>query len=230
MGGWPRRSVPSNGQSRAERAKKGTHAVNVSNEHSADSPGSARRFDRMARFPARFRTVVTARSAFVTQPSKRGHLAKKSGQTPKRKCPSARRKAHRKTRAGIQNLAGARPARPAIPMRDPHRKRTPASQQHSQRHHRPEDGQCPDERDPGFRHVRDPRRRLRSSGMLSAPGLHNRISSYVGTPRGTRGSEVLASFTVSHEGRSTGHTVIRRATIGVPRLRSQYRLRHGMLV
>ena len=78
--------------------KEGTYAVNVSNEHPPDSPLPARRFDRVARAPDRIHTIVTARSAFVAEPSSRGHRANKSGQTPKPWCASARRATRRGTR------------------------------------------------------------------------------------------------------------------------------------
>ena len=119
---------------------------------------------------------------------------------------------------GIPNRTGPQPVHRVIPVRGPHRRGPPASQHAPQGHDSPEDGQCPDQPGPGFRHARDPRRRLRSSGMLSAPGLRDRIGLHVGTPRETSGSEVLASFTVSHEGRSTGYSVIRLTTIGVSRV------------
>ena len=92
------------GHPRDQGTKEGTHAVNVSNEQSPHSPLSARRFDRVARFPSRINTVVTARSAFVTQPSSRGHLAKEAGQTPKPRCPSARRDTRRETRVRISRI------------------------------------------------------------------------------------------------------------------------------
>ena len=207
------------GHPRDQGAKKGTHAVNVSNEQSPHSPLPARRFDRVARFPSRINTVVTARPASVTAwPSSRGHLAKEAGQTPKPRCPSGRRKARRETRVRIETPADPGTARRPIPVRHSHRDEPSRSLYHSQAHRRPEDGQRPDQSGPSVRHARDPRRQFKSFGMLSAPGLRDRLDLPLGRPHGTRGSKVLASFTISLERRSNRHAIIRLALRDVPRV------------
>jgi hypothetical protein len=149
-------------QPRAERCNEGTHAVNVSNEHSADLPRSARRFDRMARFPVRINTVVTARSAFMVPPLGQELRARKSAQTPKPRCPLVRRAFRRETRAAILKRSRPRPAPPVFPAREPRRKCPPERPQERGGDDHRQDDPYPDEASPGFRHARGPRRRLRT--------------------------------------------------------------------
>jgi hypothetical protein len=66
---------------------------------------------------------------------------------------------------------------PRLPARKTLRVRSPPGSLDPEGHRRPEEGQCPDGSRPSLRHARDPRCRLKSSGMLSAPGLRNRIGS-----------------------------------------------------
>ncbi len=90
---------------------------------------------------------------------------------------------------------------------------------HPQGHHRPEDGQHPDRSEPARRHARDPFRRSKSSGMLSAPGLRHR-SERPASPRGARPMR-LESPGIVHDqsGASTGTP--RRRPARRPRRRSQ---------
>ena len=209
------------------RRTKGTNAINGSNEHRPDSPLPARRFDRVARLPDRFNTVVTARSARLAESPSREHLADKSGQTPKPWCSPVRRGTRRETRGQPADRPETQPVRPVISVRIARRNHPPADQPDSQGHRNPEDRQRPDRPGPRRRHARGPRRRLKSLGMSSAPGLHHRLN----LPVGSRGSKVLASFSFRLEGRTIAHADSRQSAPVTPLgWKSPHRRRRGMLV
>jgi hypothetical protein len=174
-----RRLVPGEQTSRTGRWKERKHAVNVSSAHSPDSPMVARRLGEEARFLARINSVVTAPTALRAGLSSRRPLAHKSGKTPKSGCSSQRRASRRKTRGRFPGPSRSWPAESPDPARGPRRLASKAGQPDLQAQRRPEDRQGPDRLGPWLRHARGPRRQLNSLGMLSAPGLSDRL----GLPR-----------------------------------------------
>ncbi len=176
-----------------------THDDNGSNEHSPAAPRAARRFDRVEGSPSRINTVATSAPGSPAGPPTQGDRAAAGPWTPENGCFPSRRSIRRQARGRAIHPAGRPPGRPGMPARVAHPHRQPPGWIPQQGHRRPEDGQCPDRFGPTRRHARDPLRRLSSSGMLSAPGPRLRDGPIPQGARRTRGSKVLASFTINHE-------------------------------
>ena len=118
-----------------------------------------------------------------------------SGSSPPRRFIS------RHARGRIRLPDGDRHGRPGGPTRRGYRRRPPPGP-HQPQGRRPEEGQRPDGSGPTCRHARDPLRLPnRRECLLSAPAIAPHRPALRGRTA-TRGSKVLASFTISHERRS----------------------------
>ncbi len=180
-----------------QRTRRGSDAVDLSDEHSQDFPASARWFDRVVSLPSRNIMVIRARSAVAAQNSSRGHRSGEEDQESNPRCPSP------------QPEACARVENPAWPAADTSRNRgassapdPPARRASIDRNGTATPRMASNQINPG--HVTNTREILVPIGNRSECcrrlAFTTASARPLESPRGTRGSKVLASF-ISKSGR-----------------------------